>query len=703
MAGTVASHSPIDKALALAERGFHVFPCKINKAPACAHGHNDATDDPVVIRMLFARPDAQLVGIACPQSHIHVLDIDRQGLSFYEQNKHLIPPTVTITSRTGGLHLPFRADDPSVIVKQGANGGIDVRSGNVGHGGYVIAWGEASDYDRNRMSGDWPEAFVALARARPRTNGTTTWLQPPTTPVPSQISIGQSIADEIRAVAVLGHVPIGERDNFLIRAYGHAQKAHREGMATLEQVGAFIGRISSIKMMSGDQVKKFPDKLKNVGFTPQEIATLLPYENWDDGAPIEPFRKGGEFTPVSDPFEGIPGGETGFGEPNPFDRQPTTFTFESGDTLVFDPAAQASLVSGVLPLLGTGALSGKPAAKKSFIAIDFAACVAGNKPWGGRDVTSGLVIYIAAEGQGGMNKRMTACFAKRGLTPGERANVKLLRVAPNLGVRGGDAVALAGAVRVVAGTEPVRMIVIDTLVRTLGGAEENGMGMASFMDNATQISTALSTFVLAVHHPSKAGEVLRGHTSLEGGLDLVLAVSSEKGLLESQMFVHKDKDGEDGVTHVVEFEKVVLGTDKQGQPVSTLVVKAAKYLAGAGASAPAGVSVNLNDPATWVQVLDIVHEHEEAGTPALANPQGRDKWLNRIVELRTRWEGPVVAKVVGRLTLKGWIVRAPGVSTTRKSVEVYVLSAIGKQQRKRFSAPHTCATEFDDQSSGAQS
>jgi len=229
------------------------------------------------------------------------------------------------------------------------------------------------------------------------------------------------------------------------------------------------------------------------------------------------------------------------------------------------------------------------------------------------------------------------------------------------------------------------------------------MGMASFMDNATQISTALSTFVLAVHHPSKAGEVLRGHTSLEGGLDLVLAVSSEKGLLESQMFVHKDKDGEDGVTHVVEFEKVVLGTDKQGQPVSTLVVKAAKYLAGAGAAAPAGVSVNLNDPATWVQVLDIVHEHEEAGTPARANSQAQDRWLNRIVELRTRWEGPVVAKVVGRLVSKGWIVRAPGVSTGRKSVEIYVLSEAGKQQRKRFHAPHTCATEFDDQSSGAQS
>jgi len=227
--------------------------------------------------------------------------------------------------------------------------------------------------------------------------------------------------------------------------------------------------------------------------------------------------------------------------------------------------------------------------------------------------------------------------------------------------------------------------------------------MASFMDNATQISNELKTCVLAVHHPSKGDEVLRGHSSLEGGLDVVLAVSSEKALLESSLYVHKDKDGEDGVTHIVGFEKVVLGVDKQGQPVSTLVVKDVKYMAGAGANAPAGVTVDPSSPVVQAQVLDIVHERETSGDPARVNAQSRSAWLNRIVEQRTQWGDAVVGKIISRLVLRGLIVERQGLTPDRKKTQIYILSQAGKDLRQRVFAPHECATEFDDQSSGAQS
>ena len=53
----------VSQALRLAEEGFPVFPCKGDKTPACRHGFHDATTDPDKIRRLFARTDAELIGL----------------------------------------------------------------------------------------------------------------------------------------------------------------------------------------------------------------------------------------------------------------------------------------------------------------------------------------------------------------------------------------------------------------------------------------------------------------------------------------------------------------------------------------------------------------------------------------------------------------------------------------------------------------
>ena len=327
MAGTVASHSPIDKALALQARGFHVFPCNDDKSPACPHGHLDATDDPLRIKMLFAgAPGATLVGISCPASHIHVLDIDPQGLPFYEQHKHLVPDTVRIPTRRGGLHLPYRADDESLIVKNGAGGGIDVRSGNA-KGGYIIAWGEAYQYDLNRMSPEWPEAFVSLARAQPKTNGHTVWLQPPTMPSPPASS-GTIFKQRLEAAKQFGQVPNGEQDEFCRDAFGFAAKAVEDGVVSQEEALAWCGRLN--RLIKPGPIKDFAGKAERMKLC--DDAVLADRHDRDDGGPLEMFpvgvtararREFAQAPPIPiDPFEGIPGGQTGFGEPLPLDQHP---------------------------------------------------------------------------------------------------------------------------------------------------------------------------------------------------------------------------------------------------------------------------------------------------------------------------------------------------------------------------------------------
>ena len=70
----------ISQALRLAEDGYPVFPCKGDKTSACKRGFYDATTDPDKIRQLFARADAELIGLPTGKaSGLLVIDIDNKN------------------------------------------------------------------------------------------------------------------------------------------------------------------------------------------------------------------------------------------------------------------------------------------------------------------------------------------------------------------------------------------------------------------------------------------------------------------------------------------------------------------------------------------------------------------------------------------------------------------------------------------------
>lgn len=61
-----------------------------------------------------------------------------EASAWYEENKHRIPPTFTYRSRSGGLHIVFKADDkrlPKALIGKIAPG-VDFK----GPGGYCVAW-----------------------------------------------------------------------------------------------------------------------------------------------------------------------------------------------------------------------------------------------------------------------------------------------------------------------------------------------------------------------------------------------------------------------------------------------------------------------------------------------------------------------------------------------------------------------------------
>ena len=66
------------------------------------------------------------------------------------------------------------------------------------------------------------------------------------------------------------------------------------------------------------------------------------------------------------------------------------------------------LVDGYLFRDSIGWLSGKPGHAKTFAATGLACCVGTGTPWHGREVKTGLVLYLIAESAGGIPIRVDA-------------------------------------------------------------------------------------------------------------------------------------------------------------------------------------------------------------------------------------------------------------------------------------------------------
>ena len=132
----------IRAALALAERGLAVFPCRPgDKRPVTERGFLDATKDPAIVeRWWRSNPDFNVAIATGSVSGIFVSDIDsvdaEAELRKLEAAHGALPPTVeVITAR--GRHIYLRMP-PNVDIRNSASKvapGIDIR----GSGGYVLA------------------------------------------------------------------------------------------------------------------------------------------------------------------------------------------------------------------------------------------------------------------------------------------------------------------------------------------------------------------------------------------------------------------------------------------------------------------------------------------------------------------------------------------------------------------------------------
>lgn len=197
------------------------------------------------------------------------------------------------------------------------------------------------------------------------------------------------------------------------------------------------------------------------------------------------------------------------------------------------------VIDGVIATQAVSVLYGQWGIGKSFITLDWALSIATGRPWIDHQVQTGPVVYIAAEGAGGMGKRVQAWAAKTGQAlPGPD---RFIMIPEPVNLMDETTVSAFVAALTVAGIERPALIVFDTLSRcTLGGEENSNSEMSVAVARTTEIAQATGAAVLLVHHPGKGGDI-RGASALPGNVETVIRVSNEEGVLKVEC--EKQKDG----------------------------------------------------------------------------------------------------------------------------------------------------------------
>lgn len=200
------------------------------------------------------------------------------------------------------------------------------------------------------------------------------------------------------------------------------------------------------------------------------------------------------------------------------------------------------VIDALFPLPSLSIVYGAPGSYKTLLMADAGLCVAGGRPWleampGGEPVAARRtlqqpVFYLDFDnGERQMHEKVEALARSRNLpadTPFYYTSMPL----PWLDARTEATMDLLADYVLRLGA---RFVVIDNLGTVSGGIEENSSGMIQVIAAFRQLAERTGAAVVLIHHQRKtsgikarAGESLRGHSSIEAALDLALLVDRKE-------------------------------------------------------------------------------------------------------------------------------------------------------------------------------
>ena len=280
------------------------------------------------------------------------------------------------------------------------------------------------------------------------------------------------------------------------------------------------------------------------------------------------------------------------------------------------------LTSGEKSIIGGPSRSGK-----SFLALHAGMAVARGMDFFGRASEKGLVIYQAGEGARGVKKRLRAYRKHFGVSASERVPFVLLQSQIDLYRPDGDTLALIAEIKGLAAlySEPLRLVVIDTLATAASGADENsGKDMGAVLANISKINAETGAHVCLVHHMNAGGKKLRGHTSLYANVDQVILVARDEETRVRTVVLDKQKDDEDGVNLSFELLPVEIGVKPDGRALTSCVVVASHRET---SKPPQPTSTGRDflkerDELVFRALMSALAEHGQRAPPSLNLPGG---------------------------------------------------------------------------------
>jgi hypothetical protein len=260
-----------------------------------------------------------------------------------------------------------------------------------------------------------------------------------------------------------------------------------------------------------------------------------------------------EVTPWTEQFDDL---EEELGAPPP----PTKLKFVSPSECE-DSASRIYVVKGLLSQGDVGCIYGAPGAGKSLISPHIGYQVAlGSRAFGMRTKQGG-VLYVAPEDPHGLKGRITALRMQYGDT----ANFHLVEGVSNLLEQGSpdlEAIRIAVAER-----RPV-LIFLDTLAAAFPGLEENSAEGMSLVVSVARSLTVHGAAVVLIHHDTKQQTPTpRGHSGLNGALDVALQLfpRDTDGIIRGKL--SKNRNGPCDLDIAFRIGLVDRGVDEDGDPI----------------------------------------------------------------------------------------------------------------------------------------